>query len=152
MSHLRSARPVSAETQDPALCPHTTEHSQPNRGVQLPGSTQPPPSFLRRFRQPLALLKRMLRFFFLRFVWARWLQKEKPGLISSLPELHAALQAFRVRADVVERGFAGRELLTTAHTLCAGSTALPSVFPALAVGTGTRTGRGHKDRDPRGTP
>lgn len=38
---------VSAETQDRALCPHTAEHSQPKRGAQLPGSTQPPPSFLR---------------------------------------------------------------------------------------------------------
>lgn len=94
------------------------------------------------------LLFRRLFFFCVWLIWASWLQKEKTGLISSLPKLHAALQAVCVGSDAVERRFAPRELLlAAAHTLCAGSTAPLSTFPSQQWGWGQGQGWGWKEMD-----
>ena len=158
VSHLRTTRPVPARDGITALCPHAAGESRPRRARSASRQPGPllPSAACRHIRQPPALLERMrlvrrVLGGFLWSIWASWLQKEKPGLISPLPELHTALQALCVGSDAVERGSSlGAKPLTAAHTLCAGSTALLSTFPPPAAGTGTGMGTGtpeaHRDR------
>lgn len=142
---------MSAETQDRALCPHTADHSQPKWGVQLPSSTQPPPSFLR----PPPLLtatgsaQKHAEGFFCGSSGPDGFRKRNRGL--SPPSLsymqlskQFVLGLMRWRGVLLEESFP-----SPLHTRAgAGSTALPSIFPPVTAGTGTSTKRGIKTGTP----